>query len=275
VSARQILGLDALVLLKDRSYLIFLIASTLICIPLAFYYQIASRVVEMADFSSFGVMRMIQEATQAGDVIAATMSLGQVSEILFMLVMPFFFRRLGVKWMLAVGMAAWVLRYGLFAIGAPDQVRWMILAGVLLHGICYDFFFVTGQIYTDQRAPGHLRAQAQGLLVLFTLGLGMAIGAQLAGRIEAQHTPQASIEFTQQRQVIAAEVAELKDQEPASPAIAAKERQMASLRLEELRAIEWRKLWAKPAIFAGIILLVFLVSFRELPRPPTREEAQS
>src|SRR5690606_32706348 len=137
-----------------------------ICIPLAFYYQIASRVVEMTELP-----------------VALTMSYGQMSEIFFMLVMPFFFARLGVKWMLAFGMLAWVTRYLLFAVGAPDEVRWMIIAGIVLHGICYDFFFVTGQIYTDRVAPQHLRGQAQGLLVLFTLGLGMAIGAKVAGKV--------------------------------------------------------------------------------------------
>ena len=174
VTFRQIIGLDALVLLKNRAYLFFIIASTLICIPLAFYYQIASRIVEMSDLP-----------------IGQTMSYGQMSEIFFMIVMPFFFARLGVKWMLAVGMFAWVARYVLFAIGAPDEIRWMIITGIVLHGICYDFFFVTGQIYTDKVADKPIRAQAQGLLVFFTLGLGMFIGAQVAGKIEGQHTPDA------------------------------------------------------------------------------------
>src|SRR5262249_19534318 len=158
-----------------------MVASLLICIPLAFYYQIASRVVEMT-----------------GLPIGQTMSYGQMSEIFFMVIMPFFFARLGVKWMLALGMLAWVTRYSLFALGAPDEVRWMILVGIVLHGICYDFFFVTGQIYTDQAAPKQIRAQAQGMLVLFTLGLGMFIGAQVAGKIEAQHTPAASAQFAAQ-----------------------------------------------------------------------------
>lgn len=263
VSARQILGIDALVLLKDRSYLAFLIASTLICIPLAFYYQIASRVVEMADFSSFGFVQTIQNAIRAGDVIAATMSLGQVSEIFFMLVMPFFFRRLGVKWMLAVGMAAWVLRYGLFAVGASDQVRWMILVGVMLHGICYDFFFVTGQIYTDQKAPRALRAQAQGLLVLFTLGLGMAIGAQVAGRVEAACTPEASLELAAQQQAISAQLEQLRQSEANSTKIGELEAQLPSLRHAELRAIEWKKLWGIPSVFAGVILILFMFFFHE------------
>ena len=110
-----------------------------------------------------------------------------------MLLMPFFFARLGVKWMLAVGMLAWVARYGLFAIGAPDGVQWMLLIGVLLHGICYDFFFVTGQIYTDKTAPSSIRSQAQGMLVLFTLGIGMLIGARVAGLVEGVYTPEESV----------------------------------------------------------------------------------
>ena len=275
VSARHVLGLDALVLLKDRSYLTFLIASTLICIPLAFYYQIASRVVEMADFSSFGLMQTLQQATRAGDVIAATMSLGQVSEILFMLVMPLFFRRLGVKWMLAVGMGAWVFRYALFAIGASDEMRWMILMGVLLHGICYDFFFVTGQIYTDQKAPRQLRGQAQGLLVLFTLGLGMAIGAQVAARVETWNTPERSLELAQQVRATGAEITVLKEQlsqadDAATPALeqGVRERveEKAVLRRSELKAIQWKSLWGIPAVFAALVLGAFLFLFQDKDR---------
>jgi nucleoside transporter len=172
VTAREILGLDALVLFKRPAFMIFMVSSFLICIPLAFYYQLAARTVEQANL-----------------LPAFTMSWGQVSEIFFMVVMPIFFLRMGVKWMLLVGMLAWVLRYALFAVGAPDQVVWMIFTGVLLHGICYDFFFVTGQIYTDKVAPKEIRGQAQGMLVLFTLGLGMLIGAQLGGRVETKYTP--------------------------------------------------------------------------------------
>jgi len=257
VSARQILGLDALVLLKDRSYKVFLLSSTLICIPLAFYYQITSRVVEMT-----------------GLPIGQTMSYGQMSEIFFMVVMPFFFARLGVKWMLAVGMLAWVARYALFAIGAPAEVRWMIIGGVLLHGICYDFFFVTGQIYTDQFAPKNVRAQAQGMLVLFTLGLGMFIGAQVAANVEARHTTARAKELSAQ---VVAKTAE-RDAETARAATATGaekdaatarvrelEAEATSLRHQELAAIEWGPLWAKPAAFAGVILLLFLVLFRQPP----------
>jgi len=263
VTARQVLGLDAFVLFKDRNYLIFMLSSMLICIPLAFYYQITSRIVEMT-----------------GLPIGLTMSYGQMSEIFFMLVMPFFFARLGVKWMLAVGMLAWVTRYALFSFGAPDEIRWMIIGGIVLHGICYDFFFVTGQIYTDQAAPRQIRAQAQGMLVLFTLGLGMAVGAQVAGQIEAQHTPKASVwiaqVFPDKAESVRAIEMRLENspgaekgriQEELSQAIktireGADAEQQAALRKAELKSIEWKPLWAKPAIFAAAILALFVLLFK-------------
>ncbi len=260
ITAREILGLDALVLLKDRSYLIFMLSSFLICIPLAFYYQIASRVVEMT-----------------GLEIARTMSYGQMSEIFFMLVMPFFFARLGVKWMLAVGMLAWTVRYALFAFGAPAQVRWMIIAGILLHGICYDFFFVTGYIYTDQVAPKAIRAQAQGLLVLFTLGLGMAIGAKVAGVIETQHTPAVAQAAAARVVKLTADLDTLKaqpvptdstQQAARNTLLTSIEAQKTQARREELSAIEWKPLWGKPAIFAAAVLLLFLVLFKQRPAKP-------
>jgi nucleoside transporter len=261
VSVGQILGLDALVMLKNRSYLIFLVSSILICIPLAFYYQITSRIVEMADLP-----------------IGRTMSYGQMSEIFFMVVMPLFFLRLGVKWMLAVGMLAWVTRYALFAFGAPQQIAWMIIGGIVLHGVCYDFFFVTGQIYTDQAASKQIRAQAQGLLVLFTLGLGMFIGAQIAGKIEAQHTTQASKDFAAQVAAKGREITELSNKVTASlgPERTALEDQIKKLETEklalrksELQAIEWKPLWGKPAIFAGAILVLFVAFFR----PPAKKQS--
>ena len=151
----------------------FIVCSFLICIPLAFYYQLAERVVAQSELA----------------LAPLKMTYGQISEILFMLLMPLFFLRLGVKWMLTIGMLAWVVRYGLFAYGAPDGIWWMVMIGVSLHGICYDFFFVTGQIYTDKAANPQIRGQAQGLLVLFTLGFGMLIGAQVAGVVETRMTP--------------------------------------------------------------------------------------
>lgn len=281
VSIREVLGLDALVLLKNRSYLVFLLSSMLICIPLAFYYQITSRVVEMSHFESFGFIQSIKDLLKMGDVIGATMSLGQVSEIVFMLVMPFCFKRLGVKWMLAIGMLAWVARYALFAMGAPDQVRWMILIGIVLHGICYDFFFVTGQIYTDRVAPKQIRGQAQGMLVLFTLGLGMFIGAQIAGRVEAQHTPPASEYISEVFPEKAAEIQALEVRLATIPAednqaiqkelaaaiasvkAAASDAEKKELRQAELNSIEWQPLWAKPAAFAAVVLLFFILLFKD------------
>jgi nucleoside transporter len=169
----QLLGLDSLALLKDRSFAVFLASSFLICIPLAAYYAFAATFVTASGITTRP---------------AALMSLGQMSEIAFMVLMPFFFARLGVKWMLLVGMLAWVLRYGLFAGAAEDQLAAMIVLGILLHGICYDFFFVTGFIYTDRKAGPAISAQAQGLLVLVTQGLGLGIGAQIMGRVVAAYT---------------------------------------------------------------------------------------
>jgi len=154
-------------MLKDRSYLVFVIASILACIPLTFYYSFTNPYL-----NDVGVVNA-----------AGKMTLGQMSEIGFMLVMPWFFRRLGVKYMLLVGMAAWTTRYLLFAAGNTGTLAWMLYAGILLHGVCYDFFFVTGQIYVDQRAPGDLRAAAQGLIAFVTLGVGMFIGSLVSGRV--------------------------------------------------------------------------------------------
>ena len=109
------------------------------------------------------------------------MTIGQMSEIFFMLLIPFFFRKLGVKWMILIGKLAWVLRYLLFAYGADEQVIWMILFGIALHGICYDFFFVTGFMYTDKVAPKSVRSQAQSMLVFFTQGIGLYFGYKVAG----------------------------------------------------------------------------------------------
>ena len=119
----------------------------------------------------------------AGMKVGQTMSYGQMAEIIFMLIMPLFFKRLGVKWMLAVGMLAWVIRYVLFSLGASDETSWMIIGGIVLHGICYDFFFVTGQIYGERKAPDDLRAAAQGFIAFVTLGVGGFIGTWLSGRI--------------------------------------------------------------------------------------------
>src|SRR5262245_20857655 len=147
----------------------------------------------------------------------------------------------------------------------------MVMGGILLHGICYDFFFVTGQIYTDQIAPKHIRAQAQGLLVLFTLGLGMAIGAKVAGFIETQHTPAAASAFNQQMVATTAEIEQLKGRRATEGGAdrAALETQINQVEAEKtefgravLKAIEWKPLWAKPAIFAAAILALFVLLFK-------------
>ena len=165
-SLGQILGTDSLKLFKSPAYSIFMLSSFLICIPLAGYYAYARSFVEASGAVVNGSATF-------------TMSFGQMSEIFFMLIMPLCFARLGAKWMLVVGMAAWTARYGLFSVAANDQVLWMILIGVIVHGICYDFFFVTGMIYVDKRAPKSIRNQAQGVLVLITQGLGLGLGAKL------------------------------------------------------------------------------------------------
>ena len=211
VSIRSIIGLDALAQVGSRPFYVFIGASLLLCIPLAAYYNFTQIFLTDAGVKN----------------IAATQTLGQVSEVLFMLLMPFFFVRLGVKKMLMVGMGAWVLRYLLFSFAAPSAVFWMIVIGILLHGVCYDFFFVTGQIYVDKKSTPGVRGQAQGFLVLVTYGVGMLIGAQIAGNVYNRFLAGAP-----------------------------------KLTLEQ-----WKSFWLLPASFAAVVLVLFALFFRERERP--------
>jgi nucleoside transporter len=205
VTVRDVLGLDALSLMKDRSFAIFVLGSLLICIPLAFYYNFTN---------PFLNERGMENA-------AAKQSLGQVSEVLFMLVMPFFFRRLGVKWMLIAGMAAWATRYLLFAFGNATELVFMYYLGILLHGICYDFFFVTGQIYVDKAAPKAIQASAQGFITLVTYGVGMLIGSWVSGPVVDRY----------------------------------------ATKLGEAVSHDWTAIWLWPASMAFVIILLFAFFF--------------
>jgi nucleoside transporter len=164
-SASKALGTEAFVLFKNRSYLIFFIAAILVCIPLSFYYGFANA--------------FLNEIGMVG--AASKMTLGQISEGVFILAIPFLFNRIGVKNMLLMGMVAWILRYICFAYGNIDTNLWMLYAGIILHGVCYDFFFVTGYMYTEKKAGASIKNAAQGLFTFATYGVGMFIGTLFSG----------------------------------------------------------------------------------------------
>lgn len=207
VSIKSIVGIDALKKLGSRSFYVFLFSSFLISIPLAAYYNFTQIFLGDSGFEN----------------IAATLTIGQMSEVLFMILIPAMFVRLGVKWMLAVGMFAWVLRYAFFAVGALEPTTWMIITGIALHGLCYDFFFVTGQIYVDKKSTSAIRGQAQGLIVLTTYGAGMLIGAQIAGTVYNSFLDAAS----------------------------------------SLSLIQWNNFWWIPAIFAAAVMIFFISFFKD------------
>ncbi len=254
---RSIFMVDAFKLLADWNFLIFAVCSTLICIPLAYYYGSTSQYLGQAGFSAPG----------------ATMTLGQMSEIVFMLMIPFFFRKLGVKMMILIGMACWVIRYMLFSFAAPTQTTWMLLAAVALHGICYDFFFVTGFMYTDQKAPKNIRGQAQGLLVFLTQGIGMFFGYRVMAGGDLFGIP-LNLTFGEYGQQVTssatyAEALAAAQGDTESTGFFEKFGQMFTRSLPEgldgdLLAKtmgEWQNFWMSPAIMAGIVLILFAFLF--------------
>jgi len=208
VSARSIIGLDAFKQLGSTSFYVFVASALLICIPLAAYYN-------------FTQLYLVGAKVQN---IAGTQTLGQMSEMLFMIAMPVMFARWGVKKMLMAGMAAWVLRYALFAAAAPSAIYWMIALGILLHGICYDFFFVTGMIYVDKKSTPAIRGQAQGFFVFVTYGVGMLIGAYVAGNMVYNR-------FLGSAQALTLD--------------------------------QWRSFWILPSVFAAVILIFFTLAFHD------------
>lgn len=176
----QILGVDAFKLLKDRSFAIFFLSSVLICIPLSFYYAMAN-----------------PSLTDSGMTnVENKMSLGQASEFFFMLMIPLAFKRLGVKYMLVVGLVAWIIRFLMFGYGDASTSEWMLYIAIVLHGVCYDFFFVTGQIYTDNKAGERIKSSAQGLITLATYGIGMGIGSKLSGIVADMYTVNGKVNWT-------------------------------------------------------------------------------
>ena len=209
VSFAKIIGADAFVLLKDRSFLIFFVSSILICIPLSFYYALANPSLTDSYMTN----------------VENKMSLGQVSEVFFMLLLPLAYAKFGVKKMLLIGLIAWLIRFVCFGFGDARTTEWILYIGILLHGICYDFFFVTGQIYTDQKAGEKIKSSAQGLIVLATYGVGMGIGSLLSGWVLDWYK---TIDAVTQKAVY-----------------------------------NWTSVWMVPAGIAAVVLVLFLLFFTE------------
>ncbi|QKJ28858.1 nucleoside permease [Mucilaginibacter mali] len=209
----ELIGLESIGLLKNRSYLIFFLASIAICVPLAFYYNFTNPFLNEAG---------MKEA-------AFKQSWGQWSELIFMAAMPLFFVRLGVKKMLAIGMLTWVVRYVFFAYGNGDANYWMLIAGIVVHGVCYDFFFVTGQLYTDNLAGDRFKSAAQGFITLATYGVGMLIGSYISGPLVDAH--------------------------------------------KTATGHDWHAIWLIPAEIAAVVLIAFLLFFRDKPVAVTESTA--
>jgi len=214
-SLGSVLGKEALVLFKQQSFLVFFLSSLAICIPLSFYYSFANPFL-----NDLGI----------GNA-AGKMTLGQLSEFLFLLVIPFAFKRFGIKAMLAAGIVAWIVRYLLFAYGDAGNGMGMLYVGILLHGVCYDFFFVTGQIYVDRAAGERIRSAAQGLITFATYGVGMLIGSYVSGLIT----------------------------------------EWFALPAGEAMQFNWQGVWLIPAGIAAVVLVVFLLTFHDRPAGEQKE----
>ncbi len=214
VTFADIAGLQTLALLKDRSFAVFVVCSLLLCIPTAFYFQSAANF-----FTEEGMTQ-----------VASNMVLAQVSDVVFLAMMPFCLRRMGIKGIILTGLASWVVRYALFAAGAGHHVLWPYYIGILVHGMCYDFFFLAGQIYVDQRAPREVRSNAQGFIALVTLGIGMTIGNILNGYVTNWVTTDTGA------------------LDAAGNAI---------------KVIDWRTLWLVPAGIAAAVGVIFFAMFHE------------
>ena len=247
LNLRSLLMVDAFAMLKRVPFLVFIVCSTLICIPLAYYYS---------NTSGFLANMGFEQAVSA-------MTIGQMSEIFFMLLIPFFFRKLGVKIMILIGMGAWVARYLLFAFGATEQVTWMLFLGIALHGICYDFFFVTGFMYTDRVAPKAVRGQAQSMLVFFTQGVGMFVGFKVA---DAKLAPVKAISGELGDSFAAARgKVELSFGDKLSQMFSVSMPEGVDEGLLSNASGLWQAYWMFPAIMAGVIGVVFLVAFWDKP----------
>ena len=222
VSVGQVIGKDAFVLFKDRSFTIFFISSILICIPLSFYYAMGNPSITDAYKTAF-IAAHPGEALPNTFFVENKMSLGQASEVFFMLLLPFAYKRLGIKWILIVALVAWIIRFLCFGYGNVNTSEWMIYIGILLHGICFDFFFVSGMIYSDQKAGVKIKSQAQGLISLATYGLGMYIGSVVAGYVQKLYTTGSG----------------------------------------DNAVTNWTNVWLVPAGIAAVVLLLFLILFNE------------
>ncbi len=240
---RALFMVDAFSLMARPAFLVFIICSTLICIPLAYYYGFTSNFLSNVGFAQ----------------PASSMSIGQMSEIFFMLLIPFFLVRLGVKYMILVGMAAWAARYALFAFGAPDQIWWMLFLAIALHGVCYDFFFVTGFMYTDTNAGKDVKNQAQSMLVFFTQGVGMYVGYWVAGgrfgsTLTSYQDLTDSISATKSGETSPTFLEQLGQMFSVSKPDVAPEL------LSETTA-QWKEFWTLPALMAVGILVLFFLTF--------------